>query len=147
MVGKVRNQMGLPLLVPLMLIFAKKWVANCWCIWSGSESQLSCRMFLCVLQLLLKLVALPALYLLLGLIFCCSLLLPLVTWEVIGWIGVDTNASQSLSMYGFLYGTFPTAPSVFLFASQYGVAQDIVSLCVCLYMWREWMEESAFMSV
>lgn len=79
MVGKVRNQMGLPLLVPLMLIFAK------------------------------------------------NLLLPLVTWEVIGWIGVDTNASQSLSMYGFLYGTFPTAPSVFLFASQYGVAQDIVA--------------------
>ena len=58
----------------------------------------------------------------------CRLLLPLITWQVVGNLEPgDNNNSKSLSMYGFLYGTFPTAPSVFLYASQFSVAQDVVS--------------------
>ncbi|XP_067650472.1 lysosomal cholesterol signaling protein-like isoform X2 [Haliotis asinina] len=58
-----------------------------------------------------------------------SLLLPLITWEVIGWLDMRStcNESEALSMYGFLYGTFPTAASVFLYASQYGIAQDVIA--------------------
>lgn len=58
----------------------------------------------------------------------CRLLLPLITWQVVGNLEPgENNSSKSLSMYGFLYGTFPTAPSVFLYASQFSVAQDVVS--------------------
>lgn len=78
MVGKVRSQLGMGLVVPVLLITAK------------------------------------------------TLILPLVTWEVMGWLE-DGNVSTSFSMYGFLYGTFPSAPSVFLYASDYGIAQDIIA--------------------
>lgn len=57
--------------------------------------------------------------------------MPLVTWEVVGALektSSDKNISESMSMFGFLYGTFPTAPSVFLYASHYSIGQDIVSL-------------------
>jgi hypothetical protein len=47
-------------------------------------------------------------------------------WQVIGALELREE-NESLSMFGFLYGTFPTAPSVFLYASQFSVAQDIVS--------------------
>ena len=64
----------------------------------------------------------------------CSLIyriiLPLITWEVVGVLektSNSTNATESMSMFGFLYGTFPTAPSVFLYASHYSIGQDIVS--------------------
>jgi hypothetical protein len=64
----------------------------------------------------------------------CSLIyriiLPLITWEVVGVLektSVSKNATESMSMFGFLYGTFPTAPSVFLYASHYSIGQDIVS--------------------
>lgn len=57
------------------------------------------------------------------------LLLPLVTWLVVGGIErISDNAnSTSDAMFGFLYGTFPTAPSVFLYASHYSTATDLVS--------------------
>lgn len=62
----------------------------------------------------------------------CRLLLPLITWQVVGALELQqpANVSRGLSMYGFLYGTFPTAPSVFLYASHFAVAQDIVCLNV-----------------
>lgn len=62
-------------------------------------------------------------------IFFFRLLLPLVTWQVINIVqpGHDANETSSLSMNGFLYGTFPTAPSAFIYASQYSVATTIVS--------------------
>lgn len=62
-----------------------------------------------------------------------ALVLPLVIWQIVGTLerasgdAISTNKTMSLSMYGFLYGTFPTAPSVFLYASQYSVAQDTVA--------------------
>ncbi|XP_059142560.1 integral membrane protein GPR155-like isoform X2 [Physella acuta] len=78
MVGKVRSQLGIGLVVPVLLITAK------------------------------------------------TLILPLVTWEVVGWLE-SGNGSTSFSMYGFLYGTFPSAPSVFLYASDYGIAEDVIA--------------------
>ncbi|XP_052096043.1 integral membrane protein GPR155-like isoform X1 [Mytilus californianus] len=59
-----------------------------------------------------------------------ALILPLVTWEVVGALEKsysNKNTTESLSMFGFLYGTFPTAPSVFLYASHYSIGQDIVA--------------------
>ncbi|XP_005107005.1 integral membrane protein GPR155 isoform X2 [Aplysia californica] len=78
MVGKVKSQLGIGLVVPVLLITAK------------------------------------------------TLILPLITWEVVGWLEPNSNTT-TFSMYGFLYGTFPSAPSVFLYASDYGVAQDVVA--------------------
>jgi len=42
--------------------------------------------------------------------------------------GSSTNSTADYSMFGFLYGTFPSAPSVFLYSTQYGVGEDLVSL-------------------
>lgn len=81
MVGKVKGQISLAMVVPLLLIGAK------------------------------------------------GLLLPLVTWLVVGGIEriSDNTNSTSDAMFGFLYGTFPTAPSVFLYASHYSTATDLVA--------------------
>nr|XP_022307078.1 integral membrane protein GPR155-like isoform X2 [Crassostrea virginica] len=81
MVGKLKGQISLAMVVPLLLIGAK------------------------------------------------GLLLPLVTWLVVGGIERISNDTNSTSdaMFGFLYGTFPTAPSVFLYASHYSTATDLVA--------------------
>ncbi|KAL4221937.1 hypothetical protein ACF0H5_017989 [Mactra antiquata] len=79
-----------------------------------------------------------------------TLLLPLITWQVVGALELnrmnETN-SRSLSMYGFLYGTFPTAPSVFLYASQFSVAQDIIAtgMVACTFLSAPLMFVSAKM--
>jgi hypothetical protein len=41
----------------------------------------------------------------------------------------NNNATQSreLSDFAFLYGTFPVAPTVFVYASKYNVAPDIIA--------------------
>lgn len=40
---------------------------------------------------------------------------------------------SSLSDYAFLYGVFPTAPSVAIYAAQYNMELEVVSVhrCVC----------------
>ena len=43
-----------------------------------------------------------------------------------GWLE-PASTNNSYNMYGFLYGTIPTAPSVFLFSSEYGIAQDVIA--------------------
>lgn len=56
--------------------------------------------------------------------------LPLITREVISLLHPGYNESETLdlSTYGFLYGTFPSAPGVFVFATQYNTNVDLVSL-------------------
>ncbi|CAD5111154.1 DgyrCDS492 [Dimorphilus gyrociliatus] len=56
------------------------------------------------------------------------LILPLVIREVVANIN-NGNSSETVdySTYGFLYGTFPTAPTVFLFASQYEIEVDLIA--------------------
>ena len=39
----------------------------------------------------------------------------------------NATLTSELSMFGFLYGTFPTAPTVFVIANQYGVETEVGS--------------------
>lgn len=58
-----------------------------------------------------------------------SLVLPLVAREVVSQLdaGRDANETLDLSNYAFLYGTIPTAPTVFVFASSYSVLPDMTA--------------------
>lgn len=42
--------------------------------------------------------------------------------------GSNITETTDLSTFGFLYGTFPAAPGVFVIATQYNVDIDLVSL-------------------
>ncbi|EDO43618.1 predicted protein [Nematostella vectensis] len=63
------------------------------------------------------------------LIFAKMLLLPLLAREFVQVLHVSNvrNGTDSWSMFGFLYGTFPTAPTVVIFASKYGVETDVMA--------------------
>lgn len=41
--------------------------------------------------------------------------------------GADANETLELSNYGFLYGTFPSAPSVFVFSTQFNIDSALVN--------------------
>eukprot|EP00092_Neocalanus_flemingeri_P013901 GFUD01014996.1.p1 GENE.GFUD01014996.1~~GFUD01014996.1.p1 ORF type:complete len:836 (-),score=188.93 GFUD01014996.1:75-2582(-) len=58
-----------------------------------------------------------------------SLVLPIIAREVVSQLGAgkDANETLDLSNYAFLYGTIPTAPSVFVYASHYGVLPDMIA--------------------
>lgn len=55
-------------------------------------------------------------------------MLPLITREIVDNLqpGRDANETSAYSNYGFLYGTFPTAPTVFVYAAQYNIEVDMV---------------------
>lgn len=55
-------------------------------------------------------------------------MLPVILREIVSIMhcGYNTSETESLSTYGFLYGTFPTAPAVFVFANQYSIDIDLV---------------------
>lgn len=57
-------------------------------------------------------------------------MLPIVTREVVSLVHAGYNESDTvdLSTYGFLYGTFPSAPTVFVFATQYSIDIDLVGI-------------------
>lgn len=64
-----------------------------------------------------------------GILIIVKLLcLPIVTREVINIVHAGFNESETtdLSTYGFLYGTFPAAPTVFVFATQFSLDVDLV---------------------
>lgn len=58
--------------------------------------------------------------------------MPLITREVVNALHSGSNSSETLdlSTYGFFYGTFPTAPGVFVFATQYTIDIDLVSILI-----------------
>lgn len=60
------------------------------------------------------------------------LVLPIVTREFVTVLnaGADANETVDLSNFGFLYGTFPTAPGVFVYATHFGVNVDLVASAV-----------------
>ncbi|GFN92004.1 integral membrane protein gpr155 [Plakobranchus ocellatus] len=60
-----------------------------------------------------------------------TLVLPLFAWGILQRLDSSKN-STSFSMYGFLYGTIPTAPSVYIFASDYGFGQEIIATALVL---------------
>ncbi|XP_050702655.1 LOW QUALITY PROTEIN: integral membrane protein GPR155-like [Eriocheir sinensis] len=78
-----------------------------------------------------------------------TLILPLVTREVVSLLqpGSSANETADFSNYGFLYGTFPTAPGVFVFATQYNVAVDLMasSMVACTFLSAPLMFVSAKM--
>lgn len=61
-------------------------------------------------------------------IFLYRLVLPVIMRETVSLLQAGFNESDTgeLSAYGFLYGTFPSAPAVFVFATQYSVDVDLV---------------------
>ncbi|EFA13400.1 lysosomal cholesterol signaling protein isoform X2 [Tribolium castaneum] len=75
--------------------------------------------------------------------------LPLVTREVVSIIHVGYNKSETvdLSTYGFLYGTFPSAPTVFVFATQYFIDVDLIAsaMVACTFISAPLMFVSAKM--
>lgn len=66
------------------------------------------------------------------------MVLPIVTREFVTSLdaGVDANETVDLSNFGFLYGTFPTAPGVFVYATHFGVDVDLVasSMVACTFL-------------
>ncbi|KAL1375865.1 hypothetical protein pipiens_004568 [Culex pipiens pipiens] len=57
------------------------------------------------------------------------LVLPLVTRQTVNIMNAGANFSETtdLSTFGFLYGTFPAAPGVFVIASQYNMDVDLIA--------------------
>lgn len=66
------------------------------------------------------------------------LVLPLVIREVVSLlrVGSDTNETVDWSTYGFLYGTIPAAPTVFVFATQYNLDVDLIAtaMVICTFV-------------
>jgi hypothetical protein len=61
--------------------------------------------------------------------FCFRLFVPLLAREFIQILdvgGSNQTLTDGWSMFGFLYGTIPTAPTVIIFASKFGVEEDMV---------------------
>lgn len=75
--------------------------------------------------------------------------LPLITREVISVLHAGYNSSEilDLSTYGFFYGTFPSAPGVFVFATQYMVDVDLIAsaMVACTFLSAPLMFVSAKM--
>ena len=59
------------------------------------------------------------------------LLMPLVIWVVLEHVFRD-RATLSMANFGFLYGTLPTAPTVFVFALQFGTETHAVASALVL---------------
>ena len=55
-----------------------------------------------------------------------SLVLPIISREIVSQLDAGKDANETLD-YAFLYGTIPTAPSVFVYASNYGVLPDMIA--------------------
>ena len=58
-----------------------------------------------------------------------SLVLPIISREIVYQLdaGRDANETNDLSNYAFLYGTIPTAPSVFVYATNYNLIPEMIA--------------------
>ena len=63
------------------------------------------------------------------LIIAKSVAMPIIAREVVNLLNVGANATdtQEWSNFGFLYGTFPSAPGVFVYASKYDLETDMIA--------------------
>ena len=54
--------------------------------------------------------------------------MPLITEEIVSQLGAGSNQTDNSnwSDFGFLYGTFPTAPSVFVYATKYNLECEVI---------------------
>lgn len=58
------------------------------------------------------------------------LVMPLICRDMVELLDTDNDSSHnhsSLSNYAFLYGVFPSAPSVAIYAAQYNMELEVVS--------------------
>ncbi|XP_015437374.1 PREDICTED: integral membrane protein GPR155 [Dufourea novaeangliae] len=74
-----------------------------------------------------------------GILICVKLLvLPLVIRESIILLNAGENITdtQDLSTYGFLYGTIPTAPALFIFTLRYNLEIDLIAsaMVACTFL-------------
>lgn len=63
------------------------------------------------------------------------LLMPLICKDMVELLDNSNSSSSnhsSLSNYAFLYGVFPTAPSVAIYAVYYNAELEVVSCCFFL---------------
>lgn len=60
----------------------------------------------------------------------CRLVMPLVCKDMVDILDVGVNSTSanhtSLSNFAFLYGVFPTAPSVAIYAGHYNMELEVV---------------------
>jgi len=89
-----------------------------------------------------------------GILIAVKLLaLPLVTREVVSLVlqfsQHNTTEVQDLSTYGFLYGTFPSAPGVFVYATRYALDVDLIAcaMVACTFLSAPLMFASAKMVI
>lgn len=63
------------------------------------------------------------------LIIAKNLILPIILqkFSTLMLKGSNESEIQSLSSFGFLYGTAPTAPSAYVFAAQYDISVDVIT--------------------
>uniref|UniRef100_A0A1B6CSN7 DEP domain-containing protein n=1 Tax=Clastoptera arizonana TaxID=38151 RepID=A0A1B6CSN7_9HEMI len=79
--------------------------------------------------------------------------LPLIIREVVNLVlhssGSSAQETQEMSTYGFLYGTFPSAPGVFVYATRYALDIDLIasSMVACTIVSAPLMFASAKMVV
>lgn len=67
------------------------------------------------------------------------LVMPLICRGMVEVLARGNNSSQnqsSLSNYAFLYGVFPTAPSVAIYASHYNMELQVVSAHVYFVLYK-----------
>lgn len=66
------------------------------------------------------------------------LVLPLVIRESVVLIkaGINSTDTSDLSTFGFLYGTIPTAPALFIFTLRYSIDIDLIAsaMVVCTFL-------------
>lgn len=60
----------------------------------------------------------------------CRLVMPLICKDMVDILDVGVNSTSanhtSLSNFAFLYGVFPTAPSVAIYAGHYNMELEVV---------------------
>lgn len=65
--------------------------------------------------------------------------MPLVCKDLVEILDVGVNSTSanhtSLSNFAFLYGVFPTAPSVAIYAGHYNVELEVVSGAESVFGW------------
>ena len=69
-----------------------------------------------------------------------SLVLPILAREAVSQMGAGRTANETLDLsnYAFLYGTIPTAPSVFVYATNYDVLPNTIAGRSASYKLSEW---------
>ena len=63
------------------------------------------------------------------LIISKTIAMPIIARETVNLLNVGANETdtQEWSNFGFLYGTFPSAPGVFVYASKYDLDTDLIA--------------------